>query len=136
MASAYSLEQITAFLDFIQLPKKYYPENKPVHDLKFLTALHVHTISTIPYDNLSLHYSPTHKISIDPQHSFQKIVVDGRGRGGYCMENSILFNHILRALGFQVYTAGVRIRLRTNGVPDGDYIGWFVLAAHSTRLLS
>ena len=127
MTSAYTPQQIQAFLDYIELPSKYRPGNNPAHDLKFLTALHVHTISRIPYDNLSLHYSPTHKINIDPQHTFHKTVTERRGRGGYCMENSILFNHILRALGLQVYTAGVRIRLRKNGIPDGDYIGWYVL---------
>ncbi|KAF2015797.1 arylamine N-acetyltransferase 1 [Aaosphaeria arxii CBS 175.79] len=124
MASVYTPEQITKFLDYIELPKKYHPSSNPVHDLDYLTQLHVHTISKIPYDNLSLHYSPTHKINIDPLHSYQKIVENARGRGGYCMENSLLFNHILRGLGFQVYTAGVRIRLRKDGVPDGDYIGW------------
>jgi hypothetical protein len=40
------------------------------------------------------------------------------------METSIFFNHVLRALGFTVYTAGVRIRPRVGGVPGGDYIGW------------
>jgi len=40
------------------------------------------------------------------------------------MEVSILFNHILRGLGFRAYTAGVRIRMRQNGVPSGDFIGW------------
>ncbi|KAL3419241.1 Arylamine N-acetyltransferase [Phlyctema vagabunda] len=40
------------------------------------------------------------------------------------MENSLFFNHVLRALGFRVYTAGVRIRMRENGVPKGDYIGF------------
>ena len=124
MASAYTPEQISTFLKYIQLPEKYHPANKPKHDIQFLSQLHVHTIAAIPYDNLSLHYSPTHKISIDPQHSFKKIVENGRGRGGYCMENSILFNHVLRGLGLQVYTAGVRIRLRKDGIPDGDYIGW------------
>ena len=49
------------------------------------------------------------------------------GRGGYCMENCIFFNHVLRALGFQVYMAGARIRLRVDGVPTGDYIGWYTL---------
>lgn len=42
------------------------------------------------------------------------------------MENSIFFNHVLKGLGFQVYTAGVRIRPRIGGVPGGDYIGWRV----------
>ena len=56
---------------------------------------------------------------------FQKAVVDERGRGGYCMEVSILFYHVLLGLGFNVYTAGVRIRLRENGIPYGPYTGWF-----------
>ncbi|KAF2648983.1 cysteine proteinase [Lophiostoma macrostomum CBS 122681] len=124
MASAYSSEQIAAFLTHIELPQKYHPANGPVHNLKYLTALHVHTISAIPYDNLALHYSPTHKISINPQHAFNKIVTNKRGRGGYCMEVSIMFNHVLRALGWNVYTAGVRIRHRKDGIPEGEYIGW------------
>lgn len=37
---------------------------------------------------------------------------------------SILFNHVLRGLGLTAYMAGVRIRLRENGIPAGAYIGW------------
>lgn len=124
MVPSLSSEQLSAYVQYIELPNKYHPVNHPTHDIKFLTALHVHTISTIPYDNLTLHYSASKKISIDPQHAFKKVITDGRGRGGYCMENSILFNHVLRSLGFDAYMAGVRIRLRQNGVPSGDYIGW------------
>ncbi|ORX97020.1 hypothetical protein BCR34DRAFT_548914 [Clohesyomyces aquaticus] len=126
MASAYTAEQISAYLNHIQLPKRYHLDNEPPHprDLAFLNALHVHTISTIPYENLTLHYSSARQISLHPQRLFQKIVRDGRGRGGYCMEISIMFNHILRGLGFEAYTAGVRIRQRENGIPRGDYIGW------------
>jgi arylamine N-acetyltransferase len=124
MASAYTPMQILAFLHYIRLPEKYYPANMPSHNAAFLTALHVHTISTIPYENLILHYSRDRKISLNPQHIYQKIVGDGRGRGGYCMEVAILFNHVLRGLGFKAYTAGVRIRKREKGVPSGDFIGW------------
>lgn len=82
-------------------------------------------LSTAPYENLDLHYAARERsISLDPQHLYQKIVVDGRGRGGYCMELSLFYNHILRSLGFDVYTAGVKIRTRDQGVPRGDYIGW------------
>lgn len=43
------------------------------------------------------------------------------------MEGNLLYNHILKAAGFDAYTAGVRIRPRVNGVPGGDvYTGWFV----------
>lgn len=52
-------------------------------------------------------------------------MVIGRGRGGYCMENCVFFNHILRACGFETYLTGARIRLRgLDGVPGGNYIGW------------
>lgn len=132
MASAYSPEQITAYLQHIHMPPSYFPSHNPAPalDAAYLHALHVHTISTIPYENLSLHYSRTRVPLIKPHDSFQKIVGENgasRGRGGYCMENSILFNHVLRGLGFRAYTAGVRIRLRENGVPAGDYIGWSVI---------
>ncbi|KAF4966603.1 hypothetical protein FSARC_5723 [Fusarium sarcochroum] len=40
------------------------------------------------------------------------------------MEIAILYNHILRAMGFDAYTAGVRTRGRLEGVPRGDYPGW------------
>ena len=128
MASVLTSEQLSEFLRYIGLPQRYHLESDPPRDLAFLKALHIHTISTVPYENLSLHYSKTRTISTDPQDAFQKVVGDGRGRGGYCMELSLLFNHILRGLGFKAYTAGVRIRLRENGVPAGDYIGWSVIA--------
>ncbi|KAL2678673.1 hypothetical protein Neosp_009424 [[Neocosmospora] mangrovei] len=52
------------------------------------------------------------------------MIVQGRGRGGFCMEIAILYNHILRAIGFDAYTAGVRTRGRLQGVPQGNYPGW------------
>lgn len=93
-------------------------------------------ISTVPYENLSIHYSQSHTISLDPQVLFQKIVVDGRGRGGYCMENSLFFNLILRGLGFRAFPVGVRIRHRIDGVPQGDYIGWCVTSDAGYELSS
>lgn len=40
------------------------------------------------------------------------------------MEGNLFYNEMLKALGFNAYTAGVRIRYRENGVPNGDYSGW------------
>lgn len=135
MASSYTQSQVKQFLAHIQLPAEYALQNEPPRDLRFLTALHTHMLSTVPYENLSLHYSEEHKISLDPQDLFQKIVIDGRGRGGYCMENSLFYNQILRDLGFHVYTVGVRIRHRVDGVPQGEYIGWYIVAAQSPSKL-
>ncbi|KAF7865991.1 hypothetical protein EAF04_006154 [Stromatinia cepivora] len=127
MVSAYSSEQIDLYEEYISLPSQYRQKNNPPLTLDYLTSLHIHQISAIPYENLLLHYSPDHSVSLDPQKLFTKIITNARGRGGYCLEGSTFFNHVLRALGFQVYTAGVRIRRRSthDGVPRDDYIGWF-----------
>ena len=124
MSSVYSEEQLAQFLTHIQIPSKYHLDNDPERNLAFLTSLHTHMLSTVPYENLTIHYSKTHTISLDPQHLFRKIVVENCGRGGYCMENSLFYNQILRGLGFNAYTVGVRIRHRVDGVPQGEYIGW------------
>ncbi|RSL57863.1 hypothetical protein CEP51_014164 [Fusarium floridanum] len=122
MASAYNQEQLQQFFNHIALPQALREEPKP--SLQFLKSLHIHSLSTFPYENLSLHYNASHEIDLDPQHLFRKMVTDNRGRGGFCMEIAILYNHVLRAVGFDAYTAGVRTRGRLEGVPRGDYPGW------------
>lgn len=121
MAVAYTREQLDLFLDHVGLPKRLRHVPPSVN---LLRSLHIHTISTFPYENLSLHYNPSHQIDLDPQSLFGKMVVNKRGRGGFCMEVAILYNHVLRAIGFDAYTAGVRTRPRTEGVPQGDFPGW------------
>ncbi|TFK53694.1 cysteine proteinase [Heliocybe sulcata] len=122
MASAFSAEQIERYLDYISLPPRYRDSTRRSLDSEFLKALHTYHVSAIPYENLSLHYSKDGKISLDPQVLYHKMTKNGRG--GYCMENSIFFNHVLRALGFEVYLAGARIRYRVDGIPQGNYSGW------------
>lgn len=123
MASALNLSQLSHYASYIGLPTHYYPSCKPAPTLHLLTTLHIHHITTIPYENLVLHYSPTHIISLEPADLATKLTQNGRG--GYCHEGATLFNHILRAYGFHTYIAGVRIRLRENGVPKGDFFGWY-----------
>ncbi|TRX88196.1 hypothetical protein FHL15_010885 [Xylaria flabelliformis] len=120
-SSAYSREQIDQFLDYIQIPKKYH-NAPPSYDL--LKTLHTYMLAAVPYENLAIHYNPEHAVELNPEHLFRKIVVNKRGRGGYCMENAILYNHMLVGLGFDSYTVGVRTRLRQGGVPSGDFPGW------------
>ena len=126
MTSAYTPSQISAYLHLIGLDPSYHPSANPPPklDLFYLHMLHLHHISTIPYENLLLHYSPTRDVPLDPQLLYAKFMA-GRGRGGYCMETSIFYYHVLKALGFHVYMAGVKIRLRDveTAVPAGDFIG-------------
>ncbi|KAF2214222.1 hypothetical protein CERZMDRAFT_37744 [Cercospora zeae-maydis SCOH1-5] len=125
--SVLSEDQLATYLSYIGLPSNLRQRRFSGHsaqDLHLLRQLHIHAITSIPYENLSLHYNPTHTITIDPQLTYAKIVGNARGRGGYCMENSIFHNHILRALGFPAYLAAVRIRYRVDGIPQGNYSGW------------
>jgi arylamine N-acetyltransferase len=84
-------------------------------------------ISRFPYENLSVHYSSAQSVDIRPDALYEKMMGvnrdGGRRRGGYCMEVSIFFYHMLLGMGFSVYMVGVRNRPRTNGVPGGDYLG-------------
>lgn len=129
MASAYTKLQIDRYLDYIAIPAQFCRNSDPIRNVEYLTALHTHQLSTIPYENLSLHYSEDHTVVLDPQALYNKFLENGRG--GYCMELSIFFNHILRGLGFQVYTAGARVRNRLNGIPHGDFMGWYTRKGNS-----
>ncbi len=121
----FTTAQISRYFDHIGLPRKHYDALEPgaVPDLPLLHALHVHHLAAIPYENLSLHYSAHRTVSLDPQELYAKFIERGCNRGGYCMEGSLFFMHVLRGLGFDVYPTGVRIRLREDGVPAGPYIG-------------
>lgn len=119
----YTQHQLNQYVKHIGLPLQYRPSSDPALDISLLTALHIHQISTIPYENLDLHYSGHHSVSLDPQEIFDKFITRKRNRGGYCMEASLFFLWMLQCYGFDVYPTGVRIRLRSNGVPQGDFKG-------------
>jgi arylamine N-acetyltransferase len=125
--SVFSEDQVSAFLKYIGLHPSLQQQRysgDASNDLNLLEQLHIHMISAVPYDNLWLHYNSTHTNSIKPQDAYTSIVTNARGRGGYCFQVAILFNHMLRGLGFPAYLAPVRVRSRLDGVPQGDYSGW------------
>ncbi|KAJ5771617.1 hypothetical protein N7520_002146 [Penicillium odoratum] len=130
MASQYSTEQLIKYLTYLDLPPKYHVYiNNPVTFPKTeeaLTTLYRCQITRFPYDNLTLHYTATPIIDIAPQSIYEKFMGGEKppGRGGYCLEVSIFFHHILLGLGFSVYMTGVRNRQRVNGIPGGEYGGW------------
>lgn len=123
MTSAYTNVQLQNILSRIRIPAQYHLDRHATPDLEFLIVLHTHILTAVPYENLLLHYG-NRKVSLEPQDLYEKIVKAGRGRGGYCMENSLFYMHLLRGLGFQTYIAGVRIRRRIDGIPQGEYVGW------------
>lgn len=118
--SAYTPSQILNYLNHISFPLSMsFPRNPQA-----LSLLHRLQISTVPYENLSLHYNPHHTNDIDPQALYQKFVgPPGRGRGGYCFETAVFWLNILRGLGFTAYHCQASIRLRDGPVPRGDFVG-------------
>lgn len=113
---SYSQSQIESYFKHIAFPShtqqqlpRLHERGQEQHALEFLRLLQIHQLSSIPFENLSLHYSPHHTISIDPDGLFEKLVGNGRGRGGYCMENNCFFGTMMRSLGFELYSAGARV---------------------------
>ena len=124
----YSAEQIQKYFSHISLPQSY-RQYSLVHDnpkdaLKFLTRLQRHQLAAVPFENLQLHYSSHHTISLNPEHLYTKIV-EKDNRGGYCMENNCFFGAVLRTLGFSLHNAGARVALAVIGKPVEGYFGWY-----------
>lgn len=124
----YTPEQIQAYFSRIGLPQSH--RNTTSRDLSFLTLLQRHQLASVPFENLELHYSPHHTISLDPKHLFHKIVERNAGRGGYCMENSCLFGTVLRSLGYNVVSIGAKVNEAVQPVSGNrgwkgpKYDGW------------
>lgn len=134
-SSAYSQSQLSRYLTYLALPPQYAPYTHdptsfPKTD-EALTTLFRGQITRFPYDNLSVHYSPSHLADIHPESIYTKFMSEGdsppSNRGGYCLECSIFFQHVLRGLGFASYMTGVRNRDRQDGIPQGDFGGWYVV---------
>ncbi|KAI4594006.1 N-terminal acetyltransferase [Pestalotiopsis sp. 9143b] len=105
--------QIDAYFARIALPdseRKYtVTDLSDEQQLAYLTLLQKHHLNTVPFENLTLHYSWHRVVDVGPRHLFDKIVGDGAGRGGYCMEVNSLLHTLLLSLGFRVFLAGARV---------------------------
>ncbi|KAF2023461.1 cysteine proteinase [Setomelanomma holmii] len=122
MAPTFAHEDVLQYFELVDLPAEFIDYRHIPKDVEFLTALHVHQIPTFPYENLDMHYSPSHHISINPRKVFEKFC-QYKGRGGHCMENNVFFVHMLKAIGFDCYHTGVHVRQRRGVVPEGPFLG-------------
>lgn len=115
-------DQVTSYFERLEIPagKRCY-DVTPLKDedaLRYLALLQKHHLAAVPFENLTLHYSAHHQISVHPNELFKKIIADNNGRGGYCMENNALFGTLLRTLGFNIYSGGGRVW------ENGSWTGW------------
>ena len=106
----YDNGRVLKYLDHIGVPHSI----RDRQDLAALRTLQQHHLARVPFENLSLHYSKSHTVSLDPDELYEKVVI--RGRGGYCVEVNCLFATILRSLGFTLYSAGARVNVNKSEV--------------------
>jgi arylamine N-acetyltransferase len=120
--TAYTRDQITKYFDRLGLPegKRRYDVSglSPEDSLEYLALLQKLQLAAIPFENINLHYSTHHSVSVHPEVLFRKIIGDNNGRGGYCMENNRLFGTLLNSVGFALYSGGCRV------FADGTWTGW------------
>jgi hypothetical protein len=108
----YSASQVDNYLSRIAFPVDRAPKiatasAQTPEGLEYLTKLQKSHLISITFENISLHYNKFPGVSLDKEDLFDKIVV--RRRGGYCMEQNILFASILRTLGYEVIQSGARV---------------------------
>ncbi|WXC40166.1 hypothetical protein QX201_000005 [Fusarium graminearum] len=119
MASRQKLDhgQLTAYFDRLEIPShmRRYSISGLTADqqVDFLSRLHVQHLRTIPFENLTLHYSRHRFIDVHLSKILEK-VFQPAGRGGYCMELNYLFNTLLVSLGYDAYVVPSRVFDRSN----------------------
>jgi arylamine N-acetyltransferase len=90
-----------------------------------LTSLQTHHLATIPWGDVSLHYSASRWLSLDAEAIYDKIVV--KKLGGYCMEVNTFYSIVLRSFGLKLYLTGGRISNAIDAPgkrdPEG-FAGW------------
>ncbi|KAF3938184.1 hypothetical protein ABW19_dt0202072 [Dactylella cylindrospora] len=116
-----SEEQTREYLEFLQFtPEEMEQIREP--SLENLEVLMVRHLASAPFGNIDIHYSPDHKIIIELEHLFDKIVK--RKRGGYCMELNGLFSHLLATLGYNNWLGGARVtREWTGSIANRNFSG-------------
>ncbi|KAG7416831.1 Arylamine N-acetyltransferase, pineal gland isozyme NAT-10 [Fusarium oxysporum f. sp. rapae] len=107
----YSKSQLEKYYDRIAFPasdRQYDISNLSSEDQRsYLNTLTKQQILTVPFENLTLHYSWHRIVDVNADHLYDKIVSEKRG--GYCMENNTLFNTVLLSLGYHTYMVGARV---------------------------
>jgi len=109
---AYTQAQVERYLAHISFPTQQHPipgpaQTRTSRGLEYLTALQKYQLCAVPFENVSLHYSQTKLLSLDPDDLFEKIV--DKKRGGYCMEVNHFFGCMLKSIGFDVVRTGGRV---------------------------
>lgn len=111
-------EQLTEYFNHIRCPFPVSTEPS----LQFLSTLLKYHLARVPFENIFLHYSKHHLLSLDQDDLYDKVV--RRGMGGYCMENNAFLGTVLRSVGFAIFNTGARVSNARIGRPGGGFTAW------------
>ncbi|KAF3915405.1 hypothetical protein AA313_de0208504 [Arthrobotrys entomopaga] len=115
-------EQTEEYLAFLKFTKDEINNKFKEPTLENLTILMVRHLSEAPFNNIDIHYTKSHELTINLPYLFDKIVT--HKRGGYCMEMNSLFSHLLATLGYNVWLAPARVsRERTGNISNRHFYG-------------
>lgn len=83
--ATYTQDQVRQYLKYINYPgaAKTNDFSLPPPTYGTLETLQRYQTSKCPFENLALHYAKTRQVVVDKEYTFDKIVVNARGRGGY-----------------------------------------------------
>lgn len=90
---------IKEYLERLDIHNDIFPD---IHLLKQIQKQH---LLHVPFENLDIHIH--HKINIDKDYLYDKIVINRRG--GICYEVNYLLYHLLIAIGYQVKILGGKV---------------------------
>jgi arylamine N-acetyltransferase len=104
-------KEAEAYLERVELPQvaRDWLREGPhgPNALRAVTALQRQHLITVPFENLGQHYSESHSLPQDTEHTFDNVVT--KKRGGICTQVHQLFVKLLRTFGFVAYNTGCRI---------------------------
>ncbi|RPA78527.1 cysteine proteinase [Ascobolus immersus RN42] len=120
---AYSREQLKVYFKHISLPsavaESLLSDDEGRLNLGNLEALLIHHLRKVPFENLSLHYAQRKHLGLTEDALWEKMITNGRGRGGYCMEVNTFFGAVLRGCGFEAYMVAGKIAHAMHGGTEG-----------------
>lgn len=108
----FTQEELDTYLSHI----KYEGSRDPT--LENLTKLMLCNLAKVPFEDVDLHYHPSHTHHIEQNSVFDKVTK--RVRGGYCFQLNKLFSILLRTLGYDIFVVAGRIAENK----EGNFLGF------------
>ncbi|KAF8335055.1 uncharacterized protein EI90DRAFT_3049316 [Cantharellus anzutake] len=96
----------------------------PEPTLGTLSRIMLYHLTSIPFENTSIHYESQHAVDVSPKGAFHRFV--SLGKGGYCMQHGTVLLHILRALGYNTFPCAARVYIQNDQMREPNHMALIV----------